>query len=61
MKTKQYEVLFMGNNVWTIDDQPMIFNSFEEAQAELEDTFSDMDNAGMDYEPDDYRIVEIDT
>ena len=59
MTNKKYEVQLMGENVWTIDDQPMIFNSFEEAQAELEDTFSDMENADMDYEHDDYRIVEI--
>ena len=59
MKQVQYEVLFLGDNVWTVDGKPMLFNSWEEAEAELEDTFSDMENADMDYEPTDYRIVEI--
>jgi hypothetical protein len=58
MKLKQYEVLFLGDNVWTVDGKPMLFNSWEEAEAELEDTFSDMENADMDYEPTDYRIME---
>ena len=58
MKQAQYEVLFLGDNVWTIDGKPWIFNSWEEAEAELEETFSDMENANMDYEPNDYRIVE---
>jgi hypothetical protein len=61
MKPKHFEVHFMGENVWTVDDQPHIFNSWQDAESELEDTFSDMDDADMDYEPDDYRIVEIDT
>ena len=58
MKQAQYEVLFLGDNVWTIDGNPMLFNSWEEAEAELEETFSDMENANMDYEPNDYRIME---
>lgn len=59
MKLKQYEVHFMGENVWTVDGKAWVFNSFEEALAELEETFCDMEEAGMDYEPDDYRIEEI--
>lgn len=59
MKLKQYEVHFMGENVWTTDGKPWVFNSFEEALAELEETFFDMENADMDHEPDDYRIVKI--
>jgi hypothetical protein len=58
MKPKQYEVLFMDENVWTIDSKPHIFNSWKEAKAELEEHFTDMDDADMDYEPSDYRIEE---
>lgn len=59
MTNKKYEVQLMGENVWTTDGKAWVFDSFEEAQAELEDTFSDMEDADMDYETDDYRIVEI--
>jgi len=59
MKQAQYEVLFLGDNVWTVDGKPWVFNSWEEAEAELKDTFSDMENADMDYEPTDYRIAEV--
>jgi hypothetical protein len=55
----KYHVLFDGENVWTIDGEPHTFNSETEAIAELEEHFSDMDNAGMDYEPSDYRIEAI--
>ncbi len=58
MKPKQYEVLFMNENVWTIDGKPHIFNSWKEAKAELEEHFQDMQDADMDYEPSDYRIEE---
>lgn len=52
----KYQVLFDGENVWQIDGQPHHFNSFEEAGKELDEHFTDMDDAGMDYEPADYRI-----
>jgi len=58
MKPKQYEVLFMDENVWTIDSKPHIFNSWKEAKAELEEHFQDMQDADMDYEETDYRIEE---
>ena len=58
MKQAQYEVLFLGDNVWTIDGKPMVFNSWEEAEAELEVTFLDMDQEDIDFEPSDYRIME---
>ena len=58
MKQAQYEVLFLGDNVWTIDGKPMLFNSWEEAEAELELTFLDMDQEDIDFEPSDYRIME---
>lgn len=58
MKQAQYEVLFLGDNVWTVDGKPMVFNSWEEAEAELEVTFLDMDQEDMDFEPNDYRIAE---
>lgn len=55
----QFQVLFMDENVWTIDGKPHIFNSASEAALELADHFNDMDNANMDYEPSDYRIEEV--
>jgi hypothetical protein len=58
MKQAQYEVLFLGDNVWTVDGKPWLFNSWEEAEVELEETFRDMEEADMDYEPTDYRIEE---
>lgn len=59
MQNSKFEVLLDGENVWTIDGAPWIFDSFDEAAAELVETFKDMDDAGMDYEPADYRIVEV--
>jgi hypothetical protein len=58
MKQAQYEVLFLGDNVWTVDGKPMLFNSWEEAEAEIDQTLFDLDMEGMDYEPTDYRIME---
>jgi hypothetical protein len=58
MKQAQYEVLFLGDNVWTVDGKPMVFNSWEEAEAELELTFEDMAQEDIDFEPSDYRIME---
>jgi hypothetical protein len=59
MKQSQYEVLFLGDNVWTVDGKPCVFNSWEEAEAELEETFLDMRLEDIDYEPIDYRIAEV--
>ncbi|MFZ4101950.1 MAG: hypothetical protein ACOYKR_08340 [Sphingobacterium thalpophilum] len=59
MKQAQYEVLFLGDNVWTVDGKPWVFNSWEEAEAELELTFEDMAQEDIDFEPTDYRIEEI--
>lgn len=56
---KQYQVLFGGENVWTVNGQPHIFNSASEAAIELSEHFADMDEADMDYEPSDYQIEEI--
>lgn len=56
---QKYQVLFDGENVWTIDGKPWIFDSIIEAIKELEETFADMDSAGMDYEPSDYRIEAV--
>ena len=58
MKQAQYEVLFLGDNVWTVDGKPWVFNSWEEAEAELESTFEDMAQEDIDFEPSDYRIME---
>ena len=53
------QVLFGGENVWTENGQTQYFATFDEAAAELEEHFEDMDKEGMDYEPTDYRITEV--
>lgn len=55
----RYQVLFDNENVWTLDGQTQYFASFDEAAAELAEHFADMDDAGMDYEPADYRIEVV--
>ena len=57
--TPKFHVLFMDENVWTVNGKPDIFNSLAEAEKELEEHFNDMINADMDFEPTDYRIEEI--
>jgi hypothetical protein len=59
MKQKKYQVLFGGENVWTINNEPHIFDSWKEAKAELQEHFADMDEAYVYYEMTDYRIEEI--
>jgi len=56
---QNYQVLFMGENVWTINGSPHIFNSAAEAAKELAEHFEDLETAGMDYEASDYRIEAI--
>jgi hypothetical protein len=56
---QKFQVLFGGENVWTIDGEPHFFASEAEAAAELDEHFSDMDGADMDYEPSDYRIEPV--
>ena len=53
---QSYQVLFMGENVWTVNGSPHIFNSAAEAAKELAEHFEDMESENMDYEPADYRI-----
>jgi hypothetical protein len=55
----KFQVLLDGENVWTIDGAPWFFDSFEAAAAELAETFQDMDDAGMDYDPSGYCIEEV--
>ena len=59
MKQKKYEVLFGGQNVWTINGKPHIFDSWKEAKAELQEHFADMDDEHVYYEMTDFRIEEI--
>jgi len=54
-----YQVFFMGENVWTLDNKPYVFNTMSEAIKELHEHFLDMESVGMDYEPSDYRIKEM--
>lgn len=51
-------------NVWTNTDEnavetPMLFNTADEAQEEIEDHLAEMDIRGMDYDRDDYRIIQL--
>ena len=59
-----YAVLTDGEDCWTETDEngissPLRFTSFDEAQQELDQHMADMDEAGMDYEPAEFRIVEV--
>jgi len=42
-------------NVWTENEQPLIFATESEAQSEIDDLLSEM----PDYSRDDYRIVQV--
>ena len=55
----RYQVLFCGENVWQLNGQTHYFDSFEDAAKELKEHFTDMEDASMDYEAADYRIVEV--
>jgi len=46
-------------NTWSADDQPHIFNSLAEAQAELDNFLLDSEADGLDYSRDQYKIVEV--
>lgn len=37
----------------------LMWDTYEEAEAELKEHLGMMDDAGMDYNPDDYRIAEV--
>lgn len=54
--------MHIGNgweNVWQLDDQPHTFATREEAEAELSEHFEDMQEAGMEFNPDEYRIEAV--
>jgi hypothetical protein len=51
-------------NVWCNTDEnavetPMLFNTAHEAQEEIEDFLEQMDVMEMDYDRDDYRIIQL--
>lgn len=49
-------------NVWESgegDRSPLWFESRQAAEAELEDHLAEAREAGMDYEPEDFRIVKV--
>jgi hypothetical protein len=51
-------------NTWTEDDQPMTFDTLEDAQKELQEHLDDLAHAVQtgnmdDYNPEDYRIERI--
>lgn len=44
-------------NCWTEDDKPMTFDTREEAQAEIDDIIE----SGLDYNQNDFRIIEVES
>lgn len=46
-------------NVWHEGEDLAYFASPEDAQAEIDDMIEEMELVGMDYDRNDYRIVEI--
>jgi hypothetical protein len=46
-------------NCWHVDGLQQTFDSFEEAQEDLDEFFEDVEAAGMDYSRDDYRIRKV--
>ena len=46
-------------NVWHDGEELAYFDSVEEAQAEIDAMVEEMELVGMDYDRNDYRIVEI--
>jgi hypothetical protein len=46
-------------NCWHVDGKQEYFDTQEEAQKELLDHFRDLENCGMSFSPDDYRIVKL--
>lgn len=60
-----YAVLTDGEDCWTISDEagvqrPHRFASFDAAQEELNTHMREMEEDGVDYDPAEFRIVEID-
>lgn len=46
-------------NVWHEGEELVVFDTAEEARAEIDDMIEEMELVGMDYDRNDYRIVEI--
>lgn len=46
-------------NCWTINDEPQTFATQDEAALELKEFADDMRSAGMSFNSEDYRIVEV--
>ena len=58
MTTKQYEIEQLIGNDWElIGEFPESFDTLPEAQCDLAALFSDMNEANMDFEESEYRIV----
>jgi hypothetical protein len=62
-KAPRYEVLTaIGNgweNVWTEDDKPVTFASYDEALTEMLEHIADLVEAGMDFNPRDFKIAPV--
>ena len=46
-------------NVWHDGEELTYFDTVEDAQEEIDDMIEEMELVGMDYDRNDYRIVEI--
>jgi hypothetical protein len=46
-------------NVWHDGEELTYFDTVEEAQEEIDDMIEEMEEQGMDYDRDDYRIMPV--
>jgi hypothetical protein len=53
-----YQVLFMDENAWYANGKPELFETASEAAQALTEHFLDMEQAEMDFNPEDYQIAE---
>lgn len=68
VKTPRFEILTLTGEKWentgTVEVEgnktiKEFFTSREDAQAELDEHFEDMEEANMDFDRDDYMIVQV--
>lgn len=57
-----FEIQTLIDGVWqnvsSDGDQPLKYETREEAETDLEDLLASLDDAGMEFDPDEYRVVE---
>jgi hypothetical protein len=53
-----YQVLLDEENVWHVNGKPELFETASEAAQALAEHFHDMEQADMDFNPEQYTISE---